>query len=114
VKKRRKFKRPRNIGEISHLKWTDETIEKARIKHGFGPRLANQVKNDLPLFFPNATDRSASHLMVGRSEDGRYWTVAIRPTDEEGIWQVITGFEAGAKQVEMYHQWVGQSLKTKR
>lgn len=52
--------------------------------------------------------------MIGQSEDGRYWTIAIKPTDELGVWQVITGFEAGEKQVDMYHKWVGRSLIGKK
>jgi|SRR5208337_777563 len=104
--------RPRNIGVIASLKWNDETIEKVRLKHGFGPRLANEVKDGLPLFFPNAIDKAASHLMIGQSGDGRYWVVAIKPTDEDGIWRVITGYEAGPKQIEQYHKWIGQPPKS--
>jgi hypothetical protein len=103
--------RPRNVGEIVSLKWDDEVIEKVRLKHGFGPRLANQVKDDLPLFFLNALDKAATHLMVGQSEDGRYWVVAIKPTDEAGVWRVLTGFEAGLRQVESYDRWIGQPLE---
>lgn len=109
--KERGSARPRDIGEIVHLKWNDETIEKVRIKHGFGPRLASQIKDDQPLFFPNALDKAATHLMIGQSEDGRYWVVAIKRTDEVGVWEVVTGFEAGVKQIDQYHKWIGRPLR---
>ncbi|HKV54858.1 MAG TPA: hypothetical protein VJN94_09460 [Candidatus Binataceae bacterium] len=79
--------------------------------HGFTPRLAYQVRDDSPRAFLNQIDKGASHLLIGRSDDGRYWTIAIRPTEEENVWKVITGYESNEREVSHYLKWLGRTAR---
>ncbi len=81
--------------------------------HGFSPRLANQVLDDAPIPFPNRIDGTASDLLIGRSEDGRFWTIAIRDTEEAEVWRIVTGYESNQQEVALYLKWLGKPLKSR-
>jgi hypothetical protein len=51
----------------------------------------------------NKRQRAASHRMIGRTDAGRLLTILIREaSDEPGLWDVITGWEASEGERTMY------------
>ena len=68
-----------DIGEVEEFEWDQENLDHCA-DHGFGPRIARQVKDDLPRAFPNERKRRAPFYMVGKAENGLLWTIAIEPT----------------------------------
>lgn len=51
---------------------------------------------------PPAPGRSGSHLMIGRSTIGRFWTIVIVQVDDEGTWRPITGWPSTGKEIRWH------------
>ena len=124
MKKHRQWnsERPVDIGEVENFQWDDENLDHCA-DHSLGPRIARQVKDDLPLAFPNKPKRRAPFYMVGRAANGLLWTIAIEPTATPKLWRPITGYPSSEQQQDQYHKWIGKparkirenaSKKTKR
>jgi hypothetical protein len=110
---RKRSRRPVEVGEVEEFQWDDENLVHCA-NHNFGPRIACQVKNDLPRAFPNNPKRRAPFYMVGRADNGILWTIAIEPTPTAKLWRPITGYPSTASQQEQYHRWIGEPLKKAR
>lgn len=50
----------------------------------------------------NKKDRAASHRLVGRTDAGRLLTILVAPSNEEGIWDVVTGWDASAGETTIF------------
>ena len=51
-----------------------------------------EVSWDDPAFFRDKVE--GRDLMIGRTNGGRLLTIVIEPTDVDGVWDVVTGWDA--------------------
>jgi len=64
--------------EIDEFQWDDENIEHLwRGDHKVSVAMAEEAKNNDPLFFPNKPGRAATHVMIGITHDGEHLYIAI-------------------------------------
>ena len=93
--------------EVDEFEWDDENMVHCGL-HDFGPRIAEQVRSRLPLYFKNKAGRRATYVMVGPDRSGRSWTIAIQNTDSRGRWRPITGWLSSPQEVEQYYRTIGR------
>lgn len=70
----------------------DEYNEAEMIRHGVLVREVEQVHTNGFRLLRNAKQHSATHLMVGKTNAGRWLTIPIAPTANPGIWRPATAF----------------------
>ena len=76
-------------------------------RHGLDAALVEEIAAGEPRFVRNIpkSDRSGSHLMIGSSVRGRYWTVVITKVDEARFtWRAITGWPSTRKEERLYRE----------
>ena len=74
-------------------------------RHGIAANLVWDVFLGSPRFFvnPPREGRSGSHLMIGRSSDGRHWTIVMVLVDDAAaLWRPITGWPSTVKEVALW------------
>ena len=86
--------------EIEHFQWDEENENHQT--HGLNVWIADQVKDNTPVFFPNERDKTGSHKMIGPDNDQRFWTVILVRTDTPKIWRPITGWPSGDSELDAY------------
>lgn len=57
-----------------------------------------------PAFFQNGGTRRAPIIMVGPTARGRLLCVPLEPAGMEGVWRVVTAFEANAGHRQRYQE----------
>jgi uncharacterized DUF497 family protein len=82
----------------------DENNERECRHHGLTDRIVVEVNERRPLYFRNKVGRTATHMMIGSDKTGRFWVVAILPTQIRGCWRPITGYPAEEKEMKLYEQ----------
>ena len=70
----------------------DDYNEKELSSHGVTVREVRQVLSRGFRLLKNAKEHSATHLMVGKTDGGRWLTIPIAPTAKPGIWRPATAF----------------------
>ena len=76
-------------------------------RHDLDAALVEEIAAGEPRFVQNApkADRSGSHLMIGPSKSGRYWTVVItKARDVPFTWRAITGWPSTRKEERLYRE----------
>lgn len=87
--------------EILGFEW-DEDNEPHCGRHGLTPFIAEEVRLGRPLVFPGKPARTATHMMIGPAQDGRFWTLHILESHRIGIWRPITGWPSSASETKLY------------
>jgi hypothetical protein len=72
---------------------------------GVNPALVDEISNGAPKLFPNALmeGRSGSHLMVGPSAEGRFWTIVLLYKHSD-LWRPITGWPSTNAEIRLYRE----------
>ena len=70
----------------------DDYNEREFAKHGVLVREVEQVHKRGFRLLRNAKAHAATHLMVGRTNGGRWLTTPIAPTARPGVWRPATAF----------------------
>ena len=76
---------------LLQLQW-DEVNEEHLAEHDVTIEDVEEVRQNAPRFFLNLPDRSGTHVMIGPRFDGRFFYIALAPTNEHGRWRPITGW----------------------
>jgi hypothetical protein len=76
---------------VLELVFTD-TGEDKLWYHGITTDQAQSVLLGSVVVTRNRAGRSAPYVLIGRDEHGRCLTLPIVPTDQWGVWRVITGW----------------------
>ena len=98
------------IGPVREFVWDDWNLAECAY-HGFGPRIARQVKEDMPQAFPNRPSRRREYLMIGQSSSGAFWTIAIESTGQPSLWYPLTEYPSNPTEIEHYYHWIGKPAK---
>jgi hypothetical protein len=73
---------------IEAFQWDDVNVAHL-VDHDVTVRMVAQVRNNNPLFFRNVPARTASHIMIGVTDDGRHLRVSLIEVTP-GLWRPIT------------------------
>lgn len=60
--------------------------------------------NGNPAYFENGGTRRAPIIMVSPTLHGRLLCVPLEPTGTDGVWRVVTAFEANASHQQRYRE----------
>ena len=87
--------------DIREFELDDENEAKAA-RHGVRVRELLQLLDNPFRVFRNRRDRTATHLLIGRTNGGRTITVPIEPTPVEGRWRPVTAWPASEAEKARY------------
>lgn len=76
---------------VVELVFTDSGEDKLW-SHGITTDQAQSVLLGRVVISRNRAGRTAPYLLIGRDDHGRCLTLPIVPTDQRGVWRVITGW----------------------
>ena len=85
--------------QVDEFQWDD--LNESHLSHGFDPVIAEEVRLIAPRFWVNKRSATGTHLMVGPSSTGLFWTVSILRV-RGGMWRPITGFPSARWHIERY------------
>lgn len=95
---------------VVSFEWNEENERECR-DHGLTPFLTVEVNDRRPLYFLNYVGRTATHMMIGPDLSGRFWVVAILPTEIDACWRPITGYPAEEKEMKLYEQEMARMMR---
>ncbi len=93
-------------GEIREFEFDDRNLRHLA-SHEIDANLVLDILTGEPVIAVNEPrhNRSGSHLMIGPSAMGRYWTIVIIEVDSEaGVWRPITGWPSTQKELELWRR----------
>ena len=93
--------------QVDGLSWGSQVEEKLRPR-GLDDEIAEQVRARKPLFFLDKQLRANRYMMIRPALDGRFYTVIIERTQDEGIWSVITGWPSHGSEIRLYNSNQGE------
>lgn len=75
-------------------------------QHGIEPeQLREVVWSGRYIVTPDRRDRAASHLLIGRDDQGRCLVAPIVGTDDPAVWRVITAWSCKPSEAAFLRQW---------
>jgi hypothetical protein len=89
--------------DIWDLLFDDINTEKMH-RHGVGVRRAMEVLDGRPRVLTNHARDGAPFLVVGPDSGGRFVTLAIDPTAEEGVWRPRTAYPSKPGEIGRYRR----------
>jgi hypothetical protein len=79
---------------VDAFQWDDLNTEHLwRGDHKVTVAMAEEAKENDPLFFRNRAGRTASHVMVGITDEGEHLLIAMLEV-EPRLWRPITGWRS--------------------
>ena len=87
---------------IDGFLWDDFNEAKLRA-HEIATRTIDEVLQNAPEFFINFPGRSAEYLMIGPDLQGRFYYAPFVPTNDEGIWYVVTAHRIDERRARRYY-----------
>jgi len=80
--------------EVESLDWDRENVTHIA-RHGVSRENVEFALSHAPRFFRNLPGRSATHIMMGRDEEGRVLYVPLIQLDRPGAtWRVVSAWES--------------------
>lgn len=93
--------------ELAEFEWDTANVRHILIDspHGITPERCNRLRDDAPRIFParQGPGRSASHMVVARDEDERFWTLIV-DFRGRGLWRPITGWPSTRSEIRLYNE----------
>jgi hypothetical protein len=87
-------------GEPFEFVW-DERNSTYASRHGLTPLIAAVVADRYPKLFVNRLGRTGTHMMIGTTEDGEFWTIILVEVGSDR-WRPINGWKSSKAEIELY------------
>lgn len=77
----------------------DEENEGKLASHGLSSEQVEQILDSDPLAVKNRKQGRAEYLLIGRDHGGKYISVPIERTMEEGVWRPVTAWPSKPSEI---------------